>query len=59
MVTRSCRSSQSRRTRLHRAGENDAQPSGGGSPMLGGTAGKKIARGVLGGILGYGTGRER
>jgi uncharacterized protein len=31
----------------------------GAAQMLGGTAGKKIARGVLGGILGYGTGRKR
>jgi uncharacterized protein len=31
----------------------------GAAQMLGGTAGKKIARGVLGGILGYGTSRRR
>jgi uncharacterized protein len=31
----------------------------GAAQMFGGTAGKKIARGVLGGIMGYGTNRRR
>jgi DNA helicase HerA-like ATPase len=31
----------------------------GAAQAFGGTAGKRIARGVLGGILGYGTGRKR